>query len=110
MELIYTLPCRRDILALYVYKLNKFRVTHTANKKHVFQMIDEYFWETATLKKLRYLFYSLKAFIPKSFMLQQHNRNSGVKLPNCYSHAKFEKFLPAIYRDIHHLINVIYYS
>ena len=43
-------------------------------------------------------------------MLQQHNRNSGVKLPNCYSHAKFEKFLPAIYRDIHHLINVIYYS
>ena len=43
-------------------------------------------------------------------MLQQHNRNSGVKLLNCYSHAKFEKFLPAIYRDIHHLINVIYYS
>ena len=26
-------------------------------------------------------------------MLQQHNRNSGVKLPNCYSHAKCEKFL-----------------
>ena len=23
--------------------------------------------------------------------------NSGVKLPNCYSHAKFEKFLPAIF-------------
>ena len=43
-------------------------------------------------------------------MLQQHNRNSGVKLPSCYSHAKFEKFLPAMYRDIHHLINVIYYS
>ena len=39
-----------------------------------------------------------KTFIPKSFMLHQHNRNSGVKLPiaNCYSHAKFEKFLPAI--------------
>ena len=39
-------------------------------------------------------------------MLQQHNRNSGVKLPNCYSHAKFEKFLPTIYRGIHHLTNV----
>ena len=43
-------------------------------------------------------------------MLQQHNINSGVKLPNCYSHAKFENFLPAIYTDVHHLINVIYYS
>ena len=56
------------------------------------------------------IFYSLKAFFPKPFMLQQHNRNSGVKLPNCYSHAKFEKFLPAIYIDIHHFINVIFYS
>ena len=56
------------------------------------------------------LFYSLKAIIPKRFMLQQHNRNSGVKLPNCYSHSKCEKFVPAIDRDIHHLINVIYYS
>ena len=28
--------------------------------------------------KLRYSFHSLKAFIPKPFMLQQHNRNSGV--------------------------------
>ena len=60
--------------------------------------------------KIKILFYSLKAFVPKPFMLQQHNRNSGVKLPNCYSHAKFENFLPAIYRDILHLINVIYYS
>ena len=60
--------------------------------------------------KIRYLFYSLKAFIPKPFTWQQHNRNSGVKLPNCYSYAKFEKCLAAIYGDIHHLINVIYYS
>ena len=41
------------------------------------------------------IFYSLKAFIPKPFMLQQHNKNSGVKLPNCYSHATCETFLPA---------------
>ena len=56
-------------------------------------------------------FMQLQQHNKKPFMqLQQHNRNSGVKLPNCYSHAKFENFLPAIYRDIHHLINVIYYS
>ena len=60
--------------------------------------------------KLIYLFYSPKAFISKPFMLQQHIRNSGLKLPNCYSHAKSKNFLPAIYRDIHYLINVIYYS
>ena len=41
--------------------------------------------------ELRYLFYSLKAFIPKPFMLQQHSWNGGVKLSNCYSHVKFEK-------------------
>ena len=50
--------------------------------------------------KIKIYILQFKAFIPKPFMLQQHNRNSGVKLPNCYSHAKFEKFLPAIYRDI----------
>ena len=60
--------------------------------------------------KIKISICSLKAFIPKPSMLQQHNRSSGVKLQNCYSHAKFEKFLPAIYRDIHHLINVIYYT
>ena len=51
-------------------------------------------------------------FFPKPFMLQQHNMNSGVKLPNCYSRAKFEKFLPAIYRDIHHFIksNLLFVS
>ena len=42
---------------------------------------------------------SLKAFIPKPFMLQQHITTSGVKLPNWYSHAKFEKFLPTIFKD-----------
>ena len=57
-----------------------------------------------------YILRSLKAFIQKPFMLQQHITTSGVKLPNCYSHAKFEKFLPTIYKDIRHLINVIYYS
>ena len=60
--------------------------------------------------KIKIFILQLIAFIPKPFMLQQNNRNSGVNLPNCYSHAKFEKFLPAIYRDIHHLINEICYS
>ena len=62
--------------------------------------------------KIKISILQFKNFYLKTVHLQQHmyNRNSGVKLPNCYSHAKYEKFLPAIYGDIHHLINVIYYS
>ena len=34
----------------------------------------------------------------------------GVHVTNCYIHAKFERVLLDIYRDIHHFLNVIYYS
>ena len=34
----------------------------------------------------------------------------GVHVTNSYIHAKFERVLLDIYRDIHHFINVIYYS
>ena len=60
--------------------------------------------------KIKIFILQFESFYSKTVHVAKHNRNSGVKLLNCYSHAKFEKFLPAIYRDIHHLINVIYYS
>ena len=61
--------------------------------------------------KIKILISQFKSFYSKTVhVATTQYRNSGVKLPNCYSHAKFEKFLPAIYRDIHHLINVNYYS
>ena len=60
--------------------------------------------------KIKIFMLQFKSFYSKTVHVATHNRNSGVKLPNCYSHANVEKFLPAIYRDIHHLINVIYYS
>ena len=43
-------------------------------------------------------------------MLQPNNRSSSVYLPNCNTHAKFERVLLVIYRDIHRFINVVYYS
>ena len=34
----------------------------------------------------------------------------GVHVTNSYIHTKFERVLLDSYRDIHHFINVIYYS
>ena len=34
----------------------------------------------------------------------------GVHVTNSHIHAKFERVLLDIYRDIYHFINVIYYS
>ena len=41
---------------------------------------------------------------------QQQGVNSGVRLPNHNTNAKFERVLSDIYRDIHRFKNVIYYS
>ena len=58
--------------------------------------------------ELKFICYSLETIIPKLSMLQPNNRNCGVKQPNCNTHAKFERVLLVIYRDIHHFMNVIY--
>ena len=34
----------------------------------------------------------------------------GVHVTNSYIHAKFERVLLDVHRDIHHFLNVIYYS
>ena len=34
----------------------------------------------------------------------------GVHVTNSYIHAKFERVLLDIHRDIHHFLNVMYYS
>ena len=62
------------------------------------------------ITKLKYLSCSLKHFIPKATMLQPNDINSDVHLTNSYTHAKFERVLSDIYRDIHHFMNLIYYS
>ena len=36
--------------------------------------------------------------------------NNGVRLPNHYTHAKIEKVLSLISKDIHDFINIIYYA
>ena len=52
--------------------------------------------------ELKSLSYSLEATIP-------NNRNNGVQLSNCYTHAKSERVRLVIFRDIHYFINVIYW-
>ena len=42
--------------------------------------------------------------------MQQPSVNSDVRLLNHYTHKKFEKILSITLKDIHHFINIIYYS
>ena len=63
------------------------------------------------ITKIKIFILQFKTFIPKATMLQPNDINSDVHLTNTtYTHVKFERVLSVIYRDIHHFINVIYYS
>ena len=45
----------------------------------------------------------------RSLKLRQTIGIVSASIPNCYTHAKFERVLPVIYRVIDYFINVVYY-
>ena len=54
-------------------------------------------------------FFKPKTFASKQSLWQQQGMNSGVRLPNHYSHAKLQNFLPMASKDFYHFLNIIYY-
>ena len=57
-----------------------------------------------------FLFFRYKTFASEQSPWQQQGVISIVHFPNHYIRANLEKVLPITFRDIHHVINIIYYS
>ena len=54
------------------------------------------------------VFFKFKAFASERSPWQQHDVNSDVHLPNHYTHAKLENFLPITSKNTNHFQNVFF--
>ena len=60
--------------------------------------------------KIKIFILQFKCYYSKTNHVVNKQCEYGVHVTNSYIHAKFERVLLDIYRDIHHFVNVIYYS
>ena len=62
------------------------------------------------IMKIKISILRFKCYYSKTNHIVNKQYEYGVHVTNSYIHAKFERVLLDIYRDIPHFINVIYYS
>ena len=60
--------------------------------------------------KIKIFTLQFKCFYSKTNHVVNKQCEYGVHVTNNYIHAKFERVLLDIHRDIYHFLNVIYYS
>ena len=57
-----------------------------------------------------FLFFKYKTFASERSTWKNHGVNSGMRLPNHYTHANLEMVLCISSKDIHYFIFIVYYS
>ena len=62
------------------------------------------------IMKIKIFILRFKCYYCKTNHVVNKQCEYGVHVTNSYIHAKFERVLLDIYRDIHHFMNVVYYS
>ena len=60
--------------------------------------------------KIKIFILEFKSYYSVTNYVRNKHCEYGVHVTNSYIHAKFERVLLDVYRDIHHFINAIYYS